>query len=36
MEVLEALVDEGQLSRSQATTIEEAVLRYVDEEGEWR
>src|SRR6266481_6366426 len=32
MEVLEALVDEGQLPRSQATTIEEAVLRYVDQE----
>jgi len=36
MEVLEALVDEGQLPRSQATTIEEAVLRYVDSEGQWR
>ncbi len=29
MEILEALVDEGQLPRSQATTIEEAVLCYV-------
>ena len=36
MEILEALVDEGQLPRSQATTIEEAVLRYVDQEGQWR
>src|SRR5712692_4248957 len=33
MEVLEALVDEGQLSRLQATTIEEVVLRCVDREG---
>jgi len=36
IEVLEALVDEGQLPRSQATAIEEAVLRHVDREGEWR
>jgi hypothetical protein len=36
IEVLEALVDEGQLPRSQATAIEEAVLRNVDREGEWR
>jgi hypothetical protein len=36
MEVLEALVDESQLLRSQATAIEEAVLRNVDREGEWR
>jgi hypothetical protein len=36
MEVLEALVDEGQLSRLQATTIEEVVLRCVDREGQWR
>jgi hypothetical protein len=35
-EVLEALVDEGQLPRSQATAIEEAVLCHVDREGEWR
>jgi hypothetical protein len=35
MEVIEALVDEDQLSRSQATAIEEAVLRNVDREGEW-
>jgi hypothetical protein len=27
---------EGQLPRSQATAIEEAVLRHVDREGEWR
>jgi hypothetical protein len=36
IEVLEALVDEGQLPRSQATAIEEALLRNVDREGEWR
>jgi hypothetical protein len=30
------LVDEGQLLRSQATAIEEAVLRNIDREGEWR
>jgi hypothetical protein len=36
IEVLEALVDEGQLPRSQVTAIEEAVLRNVDREGEWR
>src|ERR1043166_144762 len=36
IEVLEALVDEGQLPRGQATAIEEAVLRNVDREGEWR
>ena len=36
MEVLEALVDEGQLSRSQATAMEEAVRCNVDREGEWR
>ena len=36
IEVLEALVDEGQLPRSQATAIEEAVLRNIDREGEWR
>ena len=36
LEVLEALVDEGQLPRSHATAIEEAVLRNVDREGEWR
>jgi len=36
MEVLEVLVDEGQLPRSQATATEEAVLRHVDREGEWR
>jgi len=36
IEVLEALVDEGQLPRSHATAIEEAVLRNVDREGEWR
>ena len=36
MEVLEALVDEGQLSRLQATAIEEVVLRCVDREGQWR
>jgi len=36
IEVLEALVAEGQLPRSQATAIEEAVLRNVDREGEWR
>jgi hypothetical protein len=36
IEALEALVDEGQLPRSQATAIEEAVLRNVDREGEWR
>jgi hypothetical protein len=36
IEALEALVDEGQLARSQATAIEEAVLRNVDREGEWR
>jgi len=36
IEVLEALVDEEQLLRSQATAIEEAVLRNVDREGEWR
>ena len=36
IEVLEALVDEGQLPRSQATAIEEAVLHNVDREGEWR
>lgn len=36
MEVLEGLVDGGQLPRSQATAIEEAVLRNVDREGEWR
>jgi hypothetical protein len=30
------LVDEGQLPRSQATAIEEAVLRHVDREGDWR
>ena len=35
IEVLEALVDEGQLPRSQATAIEEAVLCHVDREGEW-
>jgi hypothetical protein len=34
--VLEALVDERQLPRSQATAIEEVVLRNVDREGEWR
>src|SRR4030095_1351185 len=36
IEVLEALVGEGQLPRSHATAIEEAVLRNVDREGEWR
>ena len=36
IEVLEALVDEGQLPRNQATAIEEAVLYHVDREGEWR
>ncbi len=36
IEVLEALVDEGQLPRSQATAIEEAVLCNIDREGEWR
>jgi hypothetical protein len=36
MEVLEVLVDEGQLPRSQATATEEAVLRNIDREGEWR
>jgi len=36
IEVLEALVDEKQLPRSQATAIEEVVLRNVDREGEWR
>jgi hypothetical protein len=36
IEALEALVDEGQLVRSQATAIEEAVLRNVDREGEWQ
>ena len=36
IEVLEALVDEGQLPRSQATAIEEAVLCHVDREDEWR
>jgi hypothetical protein len=36
IEVLEVLVDEGQLPRSQATAIEEAVLRNIDREGEWR
>ena len=36
IEVLEALVDEGQLPRSQATAIEETVLRNVDREGQWR
>ena len=36
IEVLEALVEEGQLPRSQATAIEEAVLRNIDREGEWR
>ena len=35
IEVLEALVDEGQLLRRQATAIEEAVLCHVDREGEW-
>jgi hypothetical protein len=33
--VLEALVDEGQLLRRQATAIEEAVLCHVDREGQW-
>ena len=36
IEVLEVLVDEGQLARSRATTIEEALRRNVDREGEWR
>ena len=36
IEVLEALVEERQLPRSSATAIEEAVLRNVDREGEWR
>jgi hypothetical protein len=36
IEVLEALVDEGQLPRGHATAIEEAVLRNVDREGDWR
>jgi hypothetical protein len=36
IEVLEALVDEGQLPRSHATAIEEAVLGNVDREGDWR
>jgi len=36
IEVLEVLVNEGQLPRSQATAIEEAVLCNVDREGEWR
>jgi len=36
IEVLEALVDEGQLPRSQATAIEEAVLCNIDREREWR
>ena len=36
IEVLEALVAEGQLPRSHATAIEEAVLCNVDREGEWR
>jgi len=36
IEVLEALVDEGELPRGQATAIEEAVLRNIDREGEWR
>ncbi len=36
IEVLEVLVDEGQLPRGQATAIEEAVLRHIDREGEWR
>jgi hypothetical protein len=36
IEVLEALVDERQLPRGQATAIEEAVLRNIDREGEWR
>jgi hypothetical protein len=36
IEVLEALVDAGHLLRSQATAIEEAVLRHVDREGAWR
>src|SRR5262245_1019058 len=35
-EALEGLVDEGELIRRQATTIEEAVLRKVDREGAWR
>jgi hypothetical protein len=35
IEVLEALVDEGQLLRRQATAIEEAVLCHVDRDGEW-
>jgi hypothetical protein len=36
IEVLEALVDEEELPRGQATAIEEAVLRNIDREGEWR
>jgi len=36
IEVLEALVDEGELPRGQATAIEEAVLHNIDREGEWR
>ena len=36
IEVLEGLVDEGQLLRGQATAIEEVVLRKVDRDGEWR
>jgi len=36
IKVLETLVEEGRLARSQATAIEEAVLGNVDREGEWR
>ena len=35
IEVLDGLVGEGQLPRSQATAIEEVVLCNVDREGEW-
>jgi hypothetical protein len=36
IEVLEVLVDEGQLPRRHATAIEEAVLLHIDREAEWR
>jgi hypothetical protein len=36
IEVLEALVEEGQLARSQATAIEDVVPGNVDWEGKWR